>query len=108
MQYTKEKGAKYKISHGDTTGLYPAIGHGGRSCTSVPAIFEANGESFVDLTGWFDTGSSNQEIINAFSNSTIFKKGKEVKIVIVADISSIMAHRGGILVEIVHRLSEFF
>ncbi len=50
----------------------------------------------------------NQEIINAYSNSAIFKKGKQVKIVIVAEISSIIACRGGILVDIVLRLSQFF
>ncbi len=50
----------------------------------------------------------NQEIINAYSNSAIFKKGKQVKIVIVAEVSSIITCRGGILVDIVLRLSQFF
>lgn len=105
MTYDKKKGAKYIINHGDNSGKYPKIGNEMESCTSIPAIYTANGESFVDLTGWFQTRTANQEIINAYNNSAIFKKGKKVKIVIVAEISSIIALRGGILVEIVHRLS---
>jgi len=39
----------------------------------LPNIY---GDQYVDLPGWFDTRSSKQEVINGFTNSTMFAPGK--------------------------------
>lgn len=60
LKFKKVGGGKWQISHDDTTGKYPIIGHDNKSCTTVPDFYPYKGKTFIDLAGWFDTRKPTQ------------------------------------------------
>lgn len=54
----------------------------------------------LDLPGLFDTKGAQQEIINAYAFSMIFKGGRSFRFVLMTEVASLYDRRGGTLVDI--------
>ena len=55
-----------------------------------------------------DTKGDDQEIINAYANARMFRRGTKAKIVLVIECSTLISGKGGNLPEIAKRLLELF
>lgn len=60
------------------------------------------------MVGWFDTNDVLHEIVNAFGNASVLKKGKKIKIALVCEVDTLKAQRGGRLVEMIEILTKTF
>ena len=96
-------GIGYNLKHPTST-LMPVIGNTNNSETEIPACYRKPGMDFIDLPGIFDTKGTIQEIINAFSNSLIFKRNNTFKFVIVVELSSLQERRGSTFVDVISRM----
>lgn len=60
--------------------------------------------TFIDLPGILDTHGINQQIINAYLTSLLFRSGHILKFVIVIEVASLKDSRGYMFTEIISRL----
>ena len=104
---TNFNGFKWKIEH---SGDYlPEIGNRNISCTSIPDIFQSkDGLVFLDPPGFFDTNGVTNEILNAFCISKMFKVNNNVRMLILVDVASLKAGRGGQFVKAIKRIHALF
>jgi hypothetical protein len=106
MHFTKE-GPKYILEHGKATSM-PIIGHKFSSETQRPAVYTKGKLRFVDLPGLEDTKGPQQEIINSYTSSLVFKKGRHCRLVLVLEVASLYSSRGGKLAELLTRMEGMF
>ena len=104
MAFSKN-GCLYDLSH-PTAAQMPTIGNSGSSQTELPSCFQKGSVNLIDLPGILDTNGSEQEIINAYTNSLIFKKGRSFKFMIVLEMLHFYNQRGAALVETISRLEK--
>ena len=80
------------------------------SCTDIPSSYPdpRGGIEYIDPAGFMDTKGDEQEIINAYANARMFRRGTKAKIVLVIECSTLISARGGNLSEIAKRLLELF
>ena len=64
--------------------------------------------NLIDLPGILDSRGSEQEIVNAYTNSHIFKKGRSFKMMLLVEANQIYDRKGLILVETIERLEILF
>ena len=97
------------ITNENTTD-YPVIGNTVACCTNIPSSYldPRGGIEYIDSAGFMDPKGDEQEIINAYANARMFKRGTRAKIILVIEYSSLIFGRGGNLLEIAQRLLEFF
>jgi len=61
-----------------------------------------------DPPGFLDTKGVKQEILNSYANAKMFCRGSDAKIIMMVEIGTVIAGRGGPLVDIAKRLRELF
>ena len=79
---SKKEGLGWAMSHNQPD-KFPEIGNKYKSCTEMPNIFNDGEECYLDLAGFVDTKGEIQEIINAYVNSKMFRRGNRTRILIV-------------------------
>ena len=77
---------KIHITNDNTTD-FPVIGNTSTSCTDIPSSYQdpRGGIEYIDPAGFMDTKGDEQEIINAYANARMFKRGTRAKIVLVIE-----------------------
>jgi energy-coupling factor transporter ATP-binding protein EcfA2 len=81
----EEKRSNYILTPTDQNSnqARPKIGHTKTSCTEVPEVYESNGIIWHDPAGFLDTKGIEQEILNAYCNAKMFKRGSRARIILV-------------------------
>lgn len=80
----EKKNGQIHISNPNTE-QFPLIGNTSVSCTDIPATYaQPRSENIlIDASGFMDTKGDQQEILNAYSNARMFKRGTKTKILLV-------------------------
>lgn len=84
----------------------PIIGNKNYSETELPSCYKKKEINLIDLPGILDTKGSEQEIVNAYTNSIIFKQNRSFKFMIVLEASHFYDKKGSALVETISRLEK--
>jgi hypothetical protein len=74
----------------------------------MPNIFNDGEEYYLDLAGFMDTKGEAQEIINAYVNSKMFRRGSKTRILLVVEEGTLRATRGQNLVGLTARIQNLF
>ncbi len=106
MTYEK-KGLSYLIKHEGNSSL-PKIGNTAVSETELPELFTKGDINFVDMPGLYDTKGPEQEMINAYTSSFLFKRYHQFRFVIVIEISSLYDRKGGKIADLLVKMEEMF
>lgn len=83
MQAERKNGNYHLCHKGGAENEFPQIGNTNVSCTTIPQYYSYGSLTFYDPPGFMDSKGVNQEILNAFANSKMFRPGMRAKICIV-------------------------
>lgn len=106
MTYEK-KGFNYLLKHEENSSL-PKIGNTVVSETELPELFTKGDINLLDLPGLYDTKGPEQEMVNAYTSSLLFKKYHQFRFVIVVEVSTLLERKGGKLADLIRKMEEMF